>query len=361
MPRTSWQFWIGVGVSLALLVVLGFQVDLAEVSHALVEANYLYLAPSVALYFIAVYFRSARWCFLLSPLRSLSARRLYPVIIIGYMANNLLPARLGELVRSYYLSRREQVNASAALATIAVERIYDGLTLLAVAAISGLVLLLLGEFDHATGTSQVTVVLLASLTVFLFLGGLVILTALAVVPQADLFLDRCLALLPARLRPRAGELAHTFTDGLKILNSPSKHFKLFLMSLPVWLLEGAVYFLLSFSFGLDSYFSSVWVLILVIALVTATSNLVTALPTAIGGIGPFEVVAQQTLLAVGVGASVAGTYSGFLHLVALWLPVNLVGLVLLWHQNLSLRRLATATRPAHAHASANINTEDRLS
>jgi hypothetical protein len=51
-------------------------------------------------------------------------------------------------------------------------------------------------------------------------------------------------------------------------------------------------------------------------------------------------VAQQTLVALGVGASVAGIYAGFLHIVALWLPVNLVGLVLLWKHNLSLKRLA---------------------
>ena len=57
--------------------------------------------------------------------------RLYPVVIIGYMSNNLLPARLGELVRSYYLAQREGVSGSSALATIAVERVYDGVTLLA--------------------------------------------------------------------------------------------------------------------------------------------------------------------------------------------------------------------------------------
>jgi hypothetical protein len=83
-------------------------------------------------------------------------------------------------------------------------------------------------------------------------------------------------------------------------------------------------------------------LILAIAFLTATSNLVTALPTAIGGIGPFELVAQQTLMAMGVGASVAGVYAAFVHLVALWLPVNLVGLAILWKQNLSLRGLTGA-------------------
>ena len=61
-----------------------------------------------------------------------------------------------------------------------------------------------------------------------------------------------------------------------------------------------------------------------------------------GGIGPIEVVAQQTLLAMGVGASVGAAYAGFVHLIALWLPVNLAGLALAWKQNLSIRQLAGA-------------------
>ena len=100
-----------------------------------------------------------------------------------------------------------------------------------------------------------------------------------------------------------------------------------------------MYLIIAYSFGIDGYFSSFGVLLLVVMLVTATSNLVTALPASIGGIGPFEVVAQQTLVGLGVGASVAASYAVVLHLVALWLPVNLVGLVLLWRQNLSFRQL----------------------
>ncbi len=127
--------------------------------------------------------------------------------------------------------------------------------------------------------------------------------------------------------------------GLAVLNSPKKHVGLFLFSVPVWLSEGVAYLLISYSFGLDEHFSSTGVLVLVVMLVTATSNLATAIPSAIGGIGPFEVVSQQTLMALGVGASVAAAYSGFVHLVALWLPVNVVGLFLLWKHNISFREL----------------------
>jgi len=78
-------------------------------------------------------------------------------------------------------------------------------------------------------------------------------------------------------------------------------------------------------------------------LLTATSNLATALPSSAGGIGPFEVVAKETLVALGVSGSVGAVYAVVLHLVALWLPVTLLGLVLLWRQNLSLKNLTSAT------------------
>ena len=349
MASHSWQFWLGLGVSVLLLLVLIYQVDLAEMRDALAEANYLYVIPAIGLYFIAVYFRAVRWRYLLSPLSLIPATRLYPVIVIGYMANNLLPARLGELVRSYYLARREPVNASSALATVAVERVYDGMTLLAWAAVAGPVLLVLGEFDGASDIARTTWILVAGATAVVFIVALVMLTILASLDKDHKFFDLLTRIAPTRFRPRVRELLRTFVQGLSILNSPSKHLGLFLLSLPVWGFEASTYYLIGYSFGIDQHFGSVGVFVLLVVLLTATSNLATSVPSSIGGIGPFEVVAQQTLIALGVGGSLAGAYAGFLHLVALWLPVNLVGLVLLWKGNLSLSGL-TSRRQAGSPA-----------
>ena len=110
-------------------------------------------------------------------------------------------------------------------------------------------------------------------------------------------------------------------------------------SIPIWFCEFLVYYIVSYTFDLGSHFSSPGVHLLAVALLTATSNLATGIPSAIGGIGPFEVVAQQTLVALGVGVGVAVDYALVVHLVALWLPVNLAGLAILWKQNLNLRQL----------------------
>ncbi len=340
MISMNWQFWLGAGISLALLLILLYQVDMGELWHSLQEADYGLLAPSIAIYFVAVLFRAVRWKYLLTPIAAIPVRRLYPVVVIGYMANNLLPVRLGEIVRSHYLARREDLSTSSALATVAVERVYDGITLLAFAAVSAPFLLLLGEFDGLAETSRSLGVVSIILTVSAFATLLVFFTLLGSSAAFAVRVEGWLNIVPPGPRPTVKRLYWTFVQGLSVLNSPSKHLGLFIYSLPVWFLEWAMYFLLAYSFGIDDYFSSVWKLLLVVLLLTATSNLATAIPSFVGGIGPFEAVAQRTLIAVGVGGEVALAYSGFLHLVALWLPVNVVGLVLLWRSNLSLRQMA---------------------
>jgi uncharacterized membrane protein YbhN (UPF0104 family) len=227
-----------------------------------------------------------------------------------------------------------------------VERVYDGLTLLAFAAVAGPVLLLLGEFDSASDTSRTTWIIVAGLTVALFAGALIVLTLLATRPRYISLIDRLLSLIPDRWgRNKAQEVVRTFIQGLSILSSPRKHLALFLLSLPVWLLESGMYFIVSYSFGIDDFFGSAGTLALAVVLLTATSNLVTSLPAGIGGIGPFELVAQQTLLALGVVEDQATAYALVLHLVALWLPVNILGLALLWKQNISLKQLARQSGP----------------
>ena len=352
MISNDWRFWLGLAITVLLLMLLVYQVDLGEVRDAVGQANYVYVVPAIALYFVAVFFRALRWRYLLSPMRLLPVSRLYPVVVIGYMANNLLPARLGELVRAYYLARREHLNTSATLATVAVERVYDGLTLLAFAAVAAPVLLALGRFDGASDASRTIWIVVAGLTIVLFLGALTFLTALAGFPRFLELVQWWTGRVRGGVGPKVQRLIRIVVQGLSILSSHHKHWRLCLLSVPVWRLEGATYFLIGNSFGIDQLFESVWVWVLVVLLVTATSNLATSVPAAIGGIGPFEVVAQQTLLALGVDASLGAAYALVVHLVALWLPVNLAGLALVWKQNLSLRQLVGAGRAQAQEAAA---------
>ena len=356
MFSARWHLWLGIAVSVVMLLFLAWQVyqidDPSGLIDELAGANYLFLIPAMAVYFVGVWFRAIRWQFLLNPLRYFPVKRLYPVVVIGYAANNLLPMRLGELVRSYFLARQENFSASSALGSVAVERVFDGLTLIVLVAITVPWLLLMGEFDWTAGVSQGTATILAAAVLFVFGGFLLLFTMLAAWQGFSDLVQRLLSMLPGRLGNLALRFYIAFAAALSILDSPRKHLALIALSLPIWFCEFVVYYLVSYTFNLGSYFDSAGTYLLAIALLTATSNLATGIPSAIGGIGPFEVVAQQTLVALGVGVGVAVDYALVVHLVALWLPVNAVGLAILWKQNLNLRQLVQAPHGDQGGAAA---------
>ena len=230
------------------------------------------------------------------------------------------------------------MSTGSGLATIAVERVYDGLVLLAFVALAGPLLLALGHFDRADGAFSTGAMVLAGGVIAVFLRALVLLT-LASSPGFGGAVGGMLALVPAGVRARGEGMVLRFIEGLGVLRSPRRQGAVFVLSLPVWLFECGAYLLVACSFGIQGYFESFGVLLLVMLVVTAASNLAAAVPFGVGGIGPFEVATQRTLLGVGVGAAAGGVYAGFLHLVALWLPVNVVGLVLVWRQGLSVGAL----------------------
>ena len=346
----SRRFLFGLAITAGLLAVLLWKVDLRETGRVLRDANYAYYVPAVLVYFVALGFRSLRWHYLLSNLKSIPARRLYPVVAIGYMANNVLPFRLGELVRAHYLGEREGVSKASGLATILVERIFDGLTLLFLAAIIWPFLPLTDVLRNDGGGLDTLWLVLSILVAAVFLVGFVVVFLLATSPTLGGALARLAASFddavtwtvshwrtPAPVRLKVEELVRLLIAGLSSLRSPRRLLLIAALSLPVWLVEAAMYYIIAISLDLDLSFQ-------VILLVTATSNLATAVPSSVGGIGPFEVVAAATLVGFGVGLDLAAAYAFFVHIVALWLPVNALGLAFLARESQSLGQLTRRAR-----------------
>jgi len=329
----SGRFWFGTAVSLALIFLFLWKIDFGQTWNVLRDADYVYFIPAVLLYFVALGFRAIRWRYLLLHLKAIPPWRLYPVVAIGYLANNVLPVRLGEVVRAHSLGEREQVSRASALATIAVERVMDGLTLIFFAAVIWPFLPWTDVLKIDDGGLNAIWVVLSVLVALVFVVGFLVLLLLAASPEMGRRLASLVtSFLPAGLRPKAERMIYLLIEGLGSLRNPRMLLVISAVSLPVWLAEAAMYYILSLSFDLDQPFQ-------VILLVTVTSNLATAVPSSIGGIGPFEVVAKSTLVAFGVTGEPAAAYAFFVHIVALWLPVNLLGLIFLSRENLSLRRL----------------------
>ena len=340
------KFWIGLALS-ALLVALFFvTVDVGHMAGALAGANYLYVAPAVALYLIGVVFRTMRWQMLLLHIKPISNHRLFPVVVIGYMANNLLPMRLGEVVRSYYLGEREQISKSSALATIFIERVFDALTLLLFVAIVALFVPISGVAEGFGAQWGISPALLAAGLSLPFVAAFGVMLLFSRLP--DRTRNVAIAImkpLPRRFpHERALHIVDYFLAGFAPLTSVRTIGLLFALSVPVWAFETGLFYLIGYSFGFHHIYDNMWHLAAAMALVTALANIGSSIPSSPGGIGIFELIARETLVLLPLAAmdrSEAAAFAAVSHF-ALLLPMIILGQVFLWVGNLSLRRLARA-------------------
>ncbi len=309
--RSRWAVLIlGLLVSAGLLWFAFRDLQLHELLEALRGANYWWLVPGLAVYFVSVWFRSWRWGFLLRGSQPISATRLFPVVVIGYMGNNVLPLRLGEVLRAYVLWRRARVNIGTSLTTAVLERLFDGLTMVLFVLFGLLFVPMSPFFSHLVTVASVV-----------FFGALVVFLSLAARPRLLSRITHRLieTLVPERFRDPLFELVEGVIDGLESLRSGRDVLVLFAVTLCVWVLEMVNYWLISFAFDLHlPYFG--------ILLTGGVVNLLTALPSLPGYIGTFEAGGIRTLTMVGAPAGPAASYVLVLHAIVL-IPVTLLGIV----------------------------------
>jgi len=311
----NWKFWVGVIISIVFLWVALRGLRLGEVWEELTTANYWWLIPGVAVYFVGVWARAWRWHYLLRPIKAIPTQTMFPIVAIGYMGNNIYPARAGEVLRAVVLRRRESVSVSASLATIIVERIFDGVVMLS------FVFLNLPRLAELTGDSgfvgSIQNVALwgtvaFSIALFIFLWA-------AMFPQQAVRYSSWLIdhFVPARFRERTLELAGKFLDGLASLRSPGNALMVFITSVVIWLLETGKYWFVmhAFTFQVDFF---------TLMLMNGIVNLATTIPSAPGYVGTFDYPGIAVLGAAGVDRAIAAGYTLVLH-VALWVPITLLG------------------------------------
>jgi len=304
-----WQFWLGILVSVFFLVLALRGLDLERFWSDLQGASYGWLIPGVLIYFGAVWARTWRWHYMLRALKPVPLRRLFPMITIGYMGNNVYPARAGEFLRAYVLKRDEGISMSASLATILVERIFDGLVMLL------FVFFTLPVVPDLQPDLR-RLVVLASLA---FLGALVIFLALASAPATARRLYGALInrLVPTRFRSQLMDLTDRFMEGLVGLRRGRDLMMILFTSTVVWLLETVKYWFVMHAFPFEVSFFA-------LMLMNGLANLALTIPAAPGGIGPFDWAGIETLSAFGVGRTLASAYTVVLH-VALWFPITALG------------------------------------
>ncbi len=329
------RFWLGLVVSLALLGLIFYQTDPSKIITSLRQAQYVYLFPALALYFIGVAVRAVRWHFLLRSLKPIPMGTLFRVVVIGYMANDILPLRMGELVRAYVLGQQASVSKAATFVTILIERVFDVLTMLTFVVVASFLL----SSGDAQLAGRFQVVRVVGVLVIL---GTVALAVLAGMPRPfERLVNVFLRWIPsASLRERAARLSHSLFEGLGVLRSPLDSFAVYALSIVAWLCETGMYVFIGVGFGITLPFT-------VFLLAAAFANFAAIAPSTPGYVGVFDAPIVYTITLFGAGSGVtqdlAASYTLVLH-AALYFPVTLLGLYYAWRAGLSLTQMA-ASRP----------------
>jgi uncharacterized protein (TIRG00374 family) len=310
-----WQLWAGVAISLLFLYFALRGLQVGDVWSILQEANYWWLIPGVLVYLLGVIARAWRWHFLLRPVKSIPTTTLFPITAIGYMGNNIYPARAGEVLRAIVLKKFEGVAISASLATIVVERVFDGVVML------GFVFLNLPELASLTSTSGFigSIQTLALWGAGAFLGVLALFLLAGMYPEKAIWFVKWISkyVIPVRFREQVIGLAENFLGGLAALRSPRDVLMIFVTSIVIWLLETGKYWFVMHAFPMEVSFFT-------LMLMNGIVNLATTIPSAPGYVGTFDAPGIAVLQAYGIDKAIAAGYTLVLH-VALWVPITALG------------------------------------
>jgi glycosyltransferase 2 family protein len=316
----NWKFWLGVLISAVLLYFSLRELKFAEFWEVIKNAQYVWVIPGVAVYFMGVWVRTWRWHYMLRPLKKIPTASMFPVVCIGYFGNNILPARAGEVLRAFVLRKREGVPVSASLATVIVERIFDGVVML------GFVFINLPELARLTGDAGfggINIRDLAVIGTVVFGGALLVFLLAAMFP----FVTERIAVwfinhfVPAAARPKTTELTTRFLSGLESLRSPRDVLMIFVTTVLIWLFETGKYWFVMLAFPFTTPLS-----FFTLMLMNGIVNLATTLPSAPGYVGTFDGPGIAVLMAFGVSQPIAAGYTLVLHF-ALWAPITLVGAI----------------------------------
>ena len=320
------MLWLSTALALALTAVFLYGTEFGEIANAFRSANYLLLVPALSLYFLGVFMRAARWHFLLRSIKPIKFSRLFQITVIGYMANNLLPFRIGEVARAIIVGNTEGVSRTSTLVTIVLERVFDGITLVLFIGIASIFLDL--------NTYLRAVLLFASI---LFATALLVLVLFAGFRQRfDHFIHRFIKCLPERFASRSHRLVDSFFHGVSVLRNPTDAIAALVLSALAWICEAGMYSILALGFGLTLIFP-------IYLLATAVANLVTVIPSTPGYLGVFDAPIRYVLEISGVNPSVAASYTILLH-AALIIPIVLLGLSFTCRLGISLAQLKESSR-----------------
>lgn len=321
---------ITVAVSFAItavfLALALHSVDLTKLASAFASADYRLVAIGAVFTCASYVLRTVRWQRFLAPSKLIPVARLFPVLIVGFALNNLLPGRPGEFARAYAVGQREMLSKTLGFATIVVERVMDGFTLIAflLLALAAFIPLHLNLPDFAE-----RIAVAATLIFGIALAGMFF---LLLREEVALALARIVtSRLPHGVAARVEGMLSSFVVGLHSLRSAGGLAFIVLLSVAIWACEASSYLFVLTAFGALPNFAS---RLVAAAFMMVLINLGVMIPAAPGGVGPFEAAGIFALGVFGlreIGASVALSAHAVQYLL-----ITALGLLFIWREGISL-------------------------
>lgn len=323
------KLWIGIAISVFLLFLLFRKIDFAKMAAAFAAMDYRYLAPALVLTFVSYFMRAVRWKYLLLPIKKTRLANLFPSTLIGYMANNLLPARLGEFVRAYSLGQKEGIAASAVFASLVVDRLCDGFTILLVLLITFFTI----KLPPGMGMVQAGLVTGGYVTFALYLSVLGFLALLKSRTEWTVSLAERLARpFSEKLADKMVALLGSFISGIRIPTDAVGLCATLCSSILVWATAIWPVDLVLRSFGVAlPITASMFIMVFLVFAVMV--------PAAPGFMGTYHFACVTALSAFEVGSEKALSIAIVSHAMGFF-PVIFAGLYCLWRDKLSLKKLS---------------------
>lgn len=329
--KVDLKFLLGIGVSLFFLVILFRQIDFQQLLAAFRTVDYRYLSAAVALTLFSYSFRAVRWHYLILPLKKAAPRHLLAATIICYMGNNLLPARLGEFLRAMVLAEKEQLEVSAVFATLVIDRLFDGFTVLLILVFTFFTV----QLPPGMASVQQGLVTGGYVTLALYVAIIVFLTVLKRATTRTIhLLGVVLRPFPRGISERVIPLLGSFISGIRLPSRPGELGALLVSSLIIWGTAAWPIDLVLKAFSIHLPFTaSLFILVFLVFAVMV--------PASPGYVGTYHAACMYGLMAFALPKEQALSVALVVHAIS-YFPVIFFGFYFLWREKLSFAALRSA-------------------
>jgi uncharacterized protein (TIRG00374 family) len=339
----NWRFWLGIGIAGFSIWFVARDIPIAQVLEAMGKADlFLLFSVSIPCYVLATWVRALRWRHLTNPIAEIPRESLFRAQALGFMVNNLLPLRVGEFVRSWFLARQHGVSGTSILGTVVIERVIDVISVLMIASAS------LAWVGHGgDGLLSRGAVLLLPVACVPVMG----LVALRLFPDQILGIARFFSKpLPPRIGTTLERLLVSFSEGLHSLTLGTHLFWILFHTIVIWLILSTIPMVVGiYAFGLD--LGTPMETLMVSWLLLAAVGVAVAIPSAPGFFGTYQFAFNSVLERFGVTPAEALAL-GLLVWFVFWSTLVALGLLVLRSQRTSLSELTL-------HSSKDPATESR--